>query len=129
METSTLPTNLYPQPLSISASSTLSPTSTHCLTEGLQHTHTHICSILQMETLRLDEVKEVRAKCLSYKVTYTLGYDKDPLNPVACSDIRSLCGFSWNTMEIATGQKRRSGSISISSSASSPRGFGASVVP
>lgn len=67
-----------------------------------------ICSILQMETPRFGEVTEVRAKCLSYKVTYTSGYDKDQLNLVACSDIRNLGGFSCNTVETATGQKSTS---------------------
>lgn len=98
-ETSTLPTNLHPQP-----PSTLSSTSTYYLTERVTVPETPIYSILQMETPRFGEVTEVRAKCLNYKVTDTSGYDKD--QSVTCSDIRSLGGFFWNRMETTTGQKR-----------------------
>lgn len=40
-----------------------------------------------------------------YEATDTSGSDKDQLNPVACSDIWSLGGFSWNTVETASGWK------------------------
>lgn len=101
---------------------TLSPTSIHtALLKGLQLSENPFAPFYRWKhqgVMRLQ--KSEQNASVMYEATDTSGSDKDQLNPVACSDIWSLGGFSWNTVETATGWKRMSVSVSISSPVSSP---------